>query len=423
MKRARHVGSWVATMVGGCLLSGGAFGAGFQLYNEGSAEALGLGGAVSARRDLLSNTWYNPAALAGSEKKGLTLGLTFVAPSYTYDAGGPGGEQKLEQDLHGLPHLNYVHPLSEKWTAMLAMNVPYGLGTEWDKAYLRSLYNPGNRLDFLTAPVLGLPQQINLMAPYITPSLGYRFDEKLSVAAGVSLVYAEFFLQNILHPAAAAVYGTDEVEYEGEGYGLGWLLATHYQFNPEWAAGLTFHSPVSLKLQGETDMPGLRALALDDLTGDLRLPPSLVLGLANQSFERWTLTADVVWTGWSSYDKLQIVNQDTGAVILDSPKDWDNVLGYRAGAEYQASEHWVLRGGYVYDQSPVPTRTRGLELPCNDRHMFSVGAGYTCGNWGVDVSYCYLLLKNGDAGAPMARIGDFSDAYAHMLGISFHTEF
>ena len=116
-------------MVGVCLLRG-AFGP-VSVVQRGRGP---WAGEVSARRDLLSNTWYNPAALAGSEKKGLTLGLTFVAPSYTYDAGGPGGEQKLEQDLHGLPHLNYVHPLSEKWTAMLSMNVPYGMGTEWDKA-------------------------------------------------------------------------------------------------------------------------------------------------------------------------------------------------------------------------------------------------------------------------------------------------
>ena len=223
----------------------------------------------------------------------------------------------------------------------------------------------------------------------------------------------EFFLQSI-HRRQPRCCRTDEVDTSSEAT-AGWLLATA-RFNPGLPAILTTGASSCRAKWTSGSRSGLSTIS--PATSSALAGPGLA-----QSFERWTLTADVVWTGWSSYDKLQIVNQDTGAVILDSPKDWDNVLGYRAGAEYQASEHWVLRGGYVYDQSPVPTRTRGLELPCNDRHMFSVGAGYTCGNWGVDVSYCYLLLKNGDAGAPMARIGDFSDAYAHMLGISFHTEF
>lgn len=421
MSRLRNVGFWMAAAVGGCLFSGGAFGAGFQLYNEGSAEALGLGGAVSARRDLLSNTWYNPAALAGSEKKGLSLGVTLVAPSYTYDAGGPGGAQELEDDLHSVPHLNYVQPLSEAWTAMLAVNVPYGLGTEWDKGYIRSLFNAANRTDFLTAPVLGMSQQISLMATYITPSIGYRVTEELSVAAGVSLVYADFFLENMLHPAAAARVGTNEMEFEGDGYGLGYVLAGHYQFNPEWAAGATFHSPVSILLEGENDVKAFGKQ--NNITGHLRLPPSLTLGLANTSIERWTFTGDVVWTGWSSYDELRIENEATSRPIVNSQKDWNNVFGYRLGAEYQASEHWILRGGYVYDDSPVPGENRGIDLPCNDRHMFSIGTGYRCGDWGVDLSYCYLLVKGGDAGRPMANIGEFNDCYAHLLALSFNKRF
>ena len=418
MNRLRRVRAGVAALVAGCCLSSAVFGAGFQLYNEGSAEALGLGAAVTARRDLLSNTWYNPAALAGSEKAGLSLGLTVVAPTYTYDAGGPGGDQELESAIHKVPHLNYVHPLSERWTAMLAVTVPYGLGTEWDKAYLRSLYT--TRTDFLTRPVMGIPQEINLMAPHITPSIGYRVTDQWSVAAGVSLVYADFYLQNILHPGAAAALGTDEMEFEGDGMGLGYTLSTHYQFNPEWAVGLSFRSHVDLTLEGENDT---RAMGRPDIEGDLRLPPSLALGVANTSFERWTLTADVVWTGWSSYDKLLIMNDDNNTVMLNSEKDWDNVYSYRLGAEYQLSEAWVLRGGYVYDESPVPERTRGLELPCNDRHMFSAGVGYTSGTWGVDVSYCFLLLDDGDAGESLGYIGDFSDANAHLFGFSFRKTF
>ena len=60
-------GRWTAIAIV-CLVSGSVFGAGFQLYTEGSAEALGQAGAISGRDDLISLAWYNPSALAGTER-------------------------------------------------------------------------------------------------------------------------------------------------------------------------------------------------------------------------------------------------------------------------------------------------------------------------------------------------------------------
>ncbi|MEN7973848.1 MAG: outer membrane protein transport protein, partial [Verrucomicrobiota bacterium] len=116
-------------VIAGCLVSGTALGAGFQLYTEGSAEALGQAGAISGRDDLVSLAWYNPSALAGAERPAIMVGSTFASIRTDYEGGGTTAS--MSDDWQPIPHLYYVQPIATNWTAMLSINAPYGLITEW----------------------------------------------------------------------------------------------------------------------------------------------------------------------------------------------------------------------------------------------------------------------------------------------------
>jgi len=52
------------------------------------------------------------------------------------------------------------------------------------------------------------------------------------------------------------------------------------------------------------------------------------------------------------------------------------VLVYNACAQYQLNPTWVIRGGYVFDQSPVPESTLSPMIPSVDAHLLSFGIGY-----------------------------------------------
>ena len=111
------------------------FGAGFQLYTEGSAEALGQAGAISGRTNLISSAWYNPSSLAGAERPRLMIGSAFASIHTDYKSGVPQAfvaDAKMSDEWRAIPHLYYVLPIAKDWTTTLSINAPYGLITEWD---------------------------------------------------------------------------------------------------------------------------------------------------------------------------------------------------------------------------------------------------------------------------------------------------
>ena len=96
-----------------------------------------------------------------------------------------------------------------------------------------------------------------------------------------------------------------------------------------------------------------------------------------------TVEADADWTFWHSYRSLPIDIKDNRPVVLpdsNAPKNWNDVVALRLGAEYRVTDPLALRAGFVYDPTPVPADTMGPELPDADRFNYMVGAGYKVGN-------------------------------------------
>jgi long-chain fatty acid transport protein len=389
------------------------FGAGFQLYTEGSTEALGQGGAISARRDMLSNAWYNPASMTGFARPALMIGGTLVNLSASYDDSTAGLDADMESHWHLLPHLFYVHPINDKLSYTASITVPYGLATEWEDDWL------GNALAIET----------EIQAVYFTQALSYAVDERLSVAAGFNVVKADFFSKRIVAGT------TSDMELNADDYGFGFVLGLNYMLNDEWSVALKYQSEVDLSLEGDVSFAtGYPALPTDDQAGgDVTLPSNITLGFTNTSFENLTLGFDVVWTDWDKYEVFDIDFDDPTyeASTYGEPvdKDWDECFSFRLGAEYQVNENCCVRGGYVFDQSPVDRDTVSPELPGNDRHMVMLGAGYKSEKWGVDLAYSYLFMRDSDVSEMtnsntlgpfgLDPDGEYTDGQAHLVGLSF----
>lgn len=414
--------------------AGSALGAGFQLYNEGSAEALALGGAVSARRDLISNAWYNPASLTEFKAPRLMLGGVAVQMRTEYeDSTGYGDvDGSLEPHWQFIPHAFYVHPLCDcaSTTFFLSVTTPFGLATQWD--WNNSVWGPM------------FVKEISLRTTYITGGAAFAINDHLSVAGGLNLVNANVQYQakilNLIPP-----HVNPDLEMGADAWGWGYVLAANVRINEDWTAGIRFQSPVKLNFKGDVSYEPFKPFVGqydDDVEADVTLPATVNLGIATTAVERWTFSADVVWTDWSQYDEFRVEFDSPPSSTpgfaksydpLLSTKNWKDAFGYRVGAEYMLSEAWKLRFGYVYDQSPVPDEYRAPELPCSDRHMFSTGVGYDRGNWGIDLAYCYLLLEPAESkqnidlsGLGLGKTGlrgNYENGDAHLLGASFWVKF
>ena len=409
MKRITRLWTAGLTLALAVLAGLPAWGAGFQLYTEGSAEALGQAGAISARRDMLSNAWYNPASMTDFARPQFMIGDTTVRLKIDYDDTS-GADWSLERHWRQIPHFYAVYPFDENVVGTLSLNIPYGLATDWP--------------DNWSGRAIALDTRIE--AYYLTPAVAWKMNDKLSLAVGVSLVRARAYLRRWL-PAVGPVPATD-FELSGEDYGVGYLAALNYMINEEWDVALKYQSRVDLTFEGDTmfsnQFPGVYKNGPAE--ADLRLPATVTLGIANHSIDKWTFGFDVVWTQWTAYDALQVRMDNPPGTQPPIEKDWRNVFSYRLGAEYQYDENWRFRCGYVFDESPVDGDTRAPEMPGSDRHMLMVGCSYDTERWGVDFAYSYLIARDTDAGnaVPIGGVphGDYRTR-AHLASVSFRYKF
>ena len=54
-------------------------------------------------------------------------------------------------------------------------------------------------------------------------------------------------------------------------------------------------------------------------------------------------------------------------------KNWRNTPSIALGINFNVNKYLDIRGGYMYDKSPVPGKTLGPELPDSARNIFTIG--------------------------------------------------
>lgn len=380
----KHSKTWLGLTVT-ALVSGSAMGAGFQLYTEGSAEALGQAGAISGRTNMTSQAWYNPSALAGADRPQIMVGSAFVSIHTDYISGLDPAvpDSTMSDEWRVIPHFYYVQPISKDWTGAVSINAPFGLITEWNDDWAGA----------------ALATYSELRAIYITPSVAWQAFDMLAISAGLNVVDAEADLQR----TGSRVKG-DDMSYGG-------TLSAHLQPWEDWGLGFRYQSSVKLDITGSAN-------GIVPASAEIELPSTLNVGLANSSIKNLSLGLDLVWTEWSTYDQLTIVLPPAAGGPVTAAKDWDNVISIRIGGEYALGEDWKLRAGYVWDESPIPDTTRTPELPGSDRQMLMMGFGWQFWNtMTLDAAYSYLWAKDAPAGTDYPLPGHY-ETTTHLLALS-----
>lgn len=341
-----------------CGFTGSVLAGGFQIYPEGSASSLSLGGSMVGRTDDASLAWYNPAALAGGTNTEVMAGVSVLQVRTTFTS--PNGTTKANDDWQAVPHLYAVMPVSDRVAASLSVNVPYGLAMDWPDDW-EGQY---------------LSTYAELQALYITPALSFKLDEwdGASVAMGFNVV-----------PSTAQME-TAQFTMEGDGVGYGMNISAHLPINDVFAFGLRYQSAVDVEYEGDMNLLGMTL----PVTTDITMPAAATVGFSGDVNEKWNLSFDAVWTEWSRYNELAV----NGAPIPVSPKHWENVWSYRVGTEYMLNESWVLRAGYVLDETPIPDPYRSPEVPGANFQSLSAGVGWINGRYGVNLAYCHTFVKD-----------------------------
>jgi long-chain fatty acid transport protein len=329
----------------------------------------------------------------------------------TFDSDVTGESTDAETGIFFPPTLYITHALRPHLHVGLGLFIPYGLSTEWPNDWEGRYSTTFSEIN----------------AYYMNPNIAWSPTDRFRVAVGISYVPSEVTLINRMELTPAP---DGEVKIDATGTGLGYNLAILAALPGNNQVGISYRSPVKIDFDGEADLafPDPSLNFGTGISSDLTLPPSLVIGLAHQALERYTFEFDVQWTGWSRFRKITIAFDDPSIPDSVTEKKWKNTYALRFGVERRTGP-LVIRAGYAFDETPVPSDTLDPSIPDADKHSFSFGGGYRWGKAKIDLAYMIILFNDRKAnntlqtgGTPFAQNGTYSTT-VHEVGLSISYSF
>ncbi|MBV1922066.1 MAG: outer membrane protein transport protein [Pseudomonadales bacterium] len=146
------------------------------------------------------------------------------------------------------------------------------------------------------------------------------------------------------------------------------------------------------------------------VTSEQIVPAHIALGTSVKVFPNLKINVDVKWIEYSKWDELtftfdgpadfltlsSVVNAFIGEDNADSrelriPRNYEDVVSWAIGAEYQYNDNLVFRMGYEPRGSAIPDDAVDLLVPLAESDLYSFGFGYQLDSYSrVDASIAYL---------------------------------
>ena len=384
---------------------------GFGVFTQG-ASALGQAAAVTAHTDGPSTIFYNPALLNDLEGTQVEAGTTLFFFNREFK-NAAGDTQGMEDEVK-FPSTFYLsHTINDKFAVGLGVFFPFGLATDWKDDW-------DGRF---------IATKSEMVTYTINPVVSYRIHPRVSVAAGLDIVYLDASLEGKLDFSGLG-FGDGTQKFTGDDWGLGYNLGLAIQLTDKARLGISYRSKVDLTIEGDADFSDIPAafVGVFPNTGgkaDLTLPQQLTFGLAYQVSEPLVVEVGARWEDWSSFDQLTIkLAQPVGPAASTeqvTPRDWHDTWAFNIGAQYQVNEMLTLSAGYLYGDNPVPNSTFDPSIPDSDTHLFTFGADIDVGNATISLGYGFQKQKDRDK-----DYGDAMGTYsteAHLLACSIGYKF
>ena len=330
----------------------------------------------------LSSMFWNPATMTQSPGIQSSLIATGVIPyanlsptAGTLPALLPlGGAGNISPSAL-VPALYGSYQITLDLWAGLAVNVPNGLGSKPRVPTASQLY--------------GLKSGIKSVE--ITPTLAYRFNEKLSIGVGVRFMRLSLQQQTALAPIATPPV----LAMRTNGWGTGFRIGATFQPFDGTTIGVAYNSRIDIGTTGAMSLPiPLFAIPAGVYNVGFKLitPDSVNIGIRQKIGTNFTLTGTFEWTNWSRLKSVPITGSPIPGQI--APFFYRDGWLVALGGEYRWNDRLTLRAGVSYEQSPLTTRIREVRNVDRDRKLFTTGLTYRF-NEKISLDAAYALAPPG----------------------------
>ena len=371
---------------------------------ETSTNAVALGAAnIAHNQNNADAAYYNPAKMIFmSDENHIEADLNYIRLhkiNYkgTLKGTGPYALSSESEDFY-IPTLHYVSPKLGDNGVRIGLSIvsPGGLSKRWDKE-----------------PAKTSAQEFTLKTVEVNPTVAFKVNDKLALAVGVRVLYSDGVVTSDGHTVIGGALVNVSRNMTGDSIDIGYNIALAYNPTKELEIAATYRSKINMTVMGNAQLnETLYGTSYDGPTSvNLPLPATFDLALAYTFPTKTTLEVVYERAFWSAYKNLNFSYDGTQGVVLSSifgmsiPKEWKDTNTFRLGLT-QEFHNFTLMAGYVYDNTPVPKKTIGFELPDTDSQAVSLGGRYKI-NDKLDLALSVLYSMH-DARSVWASVNDNS---------------
>jgi long-chain fatty acid transport protein len=374
MTRVKWIAAWMLAFLA---WPGGEAFAGGVTFSEHGAAATGKANAFAGEANDPSAIFYNPAGITQLPGTQVMIGTSIVYLDTVFQSGTTGESTQLQDQFPIVPHFYITHRFKQ-WDERLSIGLgvftPFGIVVDWPD-------NWQGRFDSTNA---------KLRVTIYQPTVAFQATKDLSLAAGLRIADVAAAFERQFAVPASGIGESKLRAHDLTANPIGWNVGLLYHVTDTTSVGLQFKSEIQAKLDGSADFTGPASLAFSN-TGfhsSIKLPPQLVVGISTKIIPRWTFNADIEWEGWRTLGSLPLSFDGTASALNSpGPRLWTNSYVFRFGGEFAATDRIAIRGGYFYDQTPIPDNTFDPNIPNANLHAITTGLGYKWSATSLDVAY------------------------------------
>lgn len=352
-----------------------------------SAQALATVGGRFANLNDASAVRVSPANILAIKSSELLINTAIWNGNVELDSTN-GATVRLDQPWVFPVSMYLVVPIIPgRLSFGMGITTPFGLATTYPK-------------DMDTRLRYALPYESSLLALDFTPAIALKVTDRISFAAGLDVIYSELRFKQI-YPWSQAIPGSadGEIDLHGKGWGLGAYMGINWKIAEGHRLAFVGRLPAKIKYSGEFHSQGMPAALkgagytdTSDFNSDMTFPGSLAVGYGIDVTDRLTLGFDFQWSANSSHDDipLRIANNQNLLPRNKANLRWKNSIDLGTGLTYSLNDHWKMRTGYLFSENSQPALNYTPSSAANDRHVFSLGIGWTGKKRSVDFAYAFV---------------------------------
>lgn len=387
---------------------------GFQVNLAGQKQ-IGMGHTGTGLAQDGASIFFNPGAVAMLQQNYVQAG---ISPLVFKSAFNPSGTTDVYHTANKVatPPNGYVvyGPKSAPWKVGLGVYIPFGGLTDW-----------GN--DWAGKYAL---ESLNLKAIAIQPTFSIRLADFISVGAG--FVYNRGIVDLTRAIPLTNASGQDgQAELKGSGHGYGWNAGIFLKPVDKFTVGVSYRSKLNTTIKsGDAIFTVPASLQANfpqpnNFYASIPLPATASIGLGYYPTQQWTIAVDANFVNWNVYKSLDFDYATNTSTLADthSPRNYNNAVSLRAGAEYKTLSKWAIRGGGGYASAATDNGYVTPEVPDAKRWYVTGGLGYkAASHLDVNVSFEYEhLFTRTQTNIETNLSGTFkTDVYIPGISLAYH---